>query len=167
MGGTVAVESRLGVGSDFCISLPLVKAPGASGLLLPEKKTPVQLQDNEFTILYIEDNLSNRQLIQEILGTIPGIGFLSATTGAEGIELALVQRPDLILLDLNLPDICGYEVFERIKANPACERTPIIAVSANAIQDEINRGLAMGFTEYICKPIDIPVFLSVVAKHLR
>ncbi|WP_066070647.1 ATP-binding protein [Neobacillus soli] len=167
MGGTVAVESRMGVGSDFCISLPLVKAPGASVLPQLEKKAPIQLEDNEFTILYIEDNLSNLQLIKEILGTIPGIGFLSAVTGAEGIELALVQRPDLILLDLNLPDLNGYEVFERIKANPACERTPIIALSANAIQADINRALAKGFTDYICKPIDIPVFLSVVANHLR
>ncbi|MFF2447152.1 ATP-binding protein [Neobacillus sp. NPDC058068] len=167
MGGTVAVESRMGVGSDFCISLPLVKAPGASRLRLLEKKAPVQLQDNEFTILYIEDNLSNMQLIQEILGTIPGIGFLSAATGAEGIELAFVQRPDLILLDINLPDLNGCEVFDRIKANPACEQTPIIALSANAIQDEIDRVLAKGFTEYICKPVDIPAFLSVVAKHLR
>ncbi|MFJ5717785.1 ATP-binding protein [Neobacillus sp. NPDC093127] len=167
MGGTVAVESQMGVGSDFCISLPLVKTPGASGLPQIEKTALVQLEDNEFTILYIEDNLSNLQLIKEILSTIPGIGFLSAVTGAEGIELAVVQRPDLILLDLNLPDLNGCEVFDRIKANPACERTPVIAVSANALQDEINRVLAKGFTEYICKPIDIPAFLSVVAKHLH
>ncbi|KLT15586.1 hypothetical protein AA980_23205 [Neobacillus vireti] len=167
MGGTVAVESQLGIGSDFCISLPLMKSPGASGQPLLEKKAPVKLEDNEFTILYIEDNLSNLQLIKEILGAIPGICFHSAATGVEGIELAIGQLPDLILLDLNLPDLNGFEVYDRIKENHACEQTPIIALSANAIQDEINRALAKGFTEYICKPVDIPAFLSVVAKHLR
>jgi ribose transport system substrate-binding protein len=160
------VESRIGEGSDFWISLPLVNAQVTIDQQLMEGERPALLQGDNFTILYIEDNLLNLQLVKEILGTIQGISLISAMTGSEGMELAAEWRPDLILLDLNLPDLHGYEVFDRIKANPAYEQTPIIALSANAMPEEINQALGKGFTEYICKPIDIMAFLTVLSKHL-
>ncbi len=166
MGGKVGVESRIGEGSDFWISLPLVNAQVAIDRQLMEGERPALLQGHNFTILYIEDNLLNLQLVIEILGTIQGISLISAMTGSEGMELAAEWRPDLILLDLNLPDLHGYEVFDRIKANPAYEQTPIIALSANAMPEEINQALGKGFAEYICKPIEIPAFLTVLSKHL-
>jgi len=166
MNGEVGVESSCGNGSDFWISLPLVYAPAESGMKLYETTSQLQLQDDDYTILYIEDNLLNFQLVEEILATIPGIVLLSATTGIEGIAAAAERRPDLILLDLNLPDLNGYEVLARIKANPECEQTPIIAVSANAMPDEIKQALAYGVAEYITKPIDIPTFLSLLANYV-
>ena len=164
MGGNVGVKSS-NEGSDFWISLPLVHAPAVNDRKLYKATSQLQLHDHNFTILYIEDNLLNLQLVKEILATIPGIDLISAPSGSEGVAVAVERRPDVILLDLNLPDLNGYEVLARIKANPGCEQKPIIAVSANAMPEEIKHALAIGFAEYITKPIDIPAFLSLLAKY--
>ncbi|MEH7356274.1 ATP-binding protein [Neobacillus drentensis] len=165
MDGKVGVKSS-NEGSDFWISLPLVHAPAANDQKFYKTTSQLQLQDHNITILYIEDNLLNFQLVKEILATIPGIDLISAATGSEGVTVAAERRPDVILLDLNLPDLNGYEVLAKIKANPGYEQTPIIAVSANAMPEEIKYALASGFVEYITKPIDIPAFLSLLAKYV-
>jgi len=165
MGGKVGVKSS-NEGSDFWISLPLVHAPAVNDRKLYKATSQLQLHDHNFTILYIEDNLLNLQLVKEILATIPGIDLISAPSGSEGVAVAVERRPDVILLDLNLPDLNGYEVLARIKANPGCEQKPIIAVSANAMPEEIKHALSIGFAEYITKPIDIPAFLSLLAKYV-
>ncbi|WP_423334765.1 ATP-binding protein [Neobacillus sp. 19] len=166
MGGNIGLQSDSGEGSDFWISLPLVDAPAVENEDSFPTVTEPQLEYTDFMILYIEDNLQNVQLVKEIFATIPGIHLISAMTGYEGMVLAMERKPDLILLDLNLPDLNGCDVFARIKANPACAQTPIIAVSANAMPNVIKQVRAKGFAEYISKPIDIPTLLSTIAKYI-
>lgn len=167
MGGKLGVESQIGVGSDFWISLPRVRANKADHLVSVEENEMTLPEHKEVTILYIEDQLSNQLLVAEILKNVQGMKLLTARTGSEGLWAAANQKMDLILLDLHLPDMNGEEVFEKLKSNPQCTDIPVIALSANAMKEDIDRTLAMGFTEYITKPFDVPAFIKVILKHLR
>jgi PAS domain S-box-containing protein len=167
MGGKFGVESQLGVGSDFWVSIPMVQAHETNHPVLLEKNEMLLPKHKEYNILYIEDRLSNQQLVAGILSDIKGMKLLTASSGSEGIRAAENQKTDLILLDLQLPDMNGVEVFERLKSNPQSTDIPVIALSANAMQEDIDRTLAKGFKEYITKPFDVPDFLKVIIKHLR
>lgn len=167
MGGEVGVESQVGEGSNFWISLPVARSiQSTPSLSLRQQMVPLP-QDKQVTILYIEDHQSNLQLVNEILGTYQSVTLLSAQTGLAGLRMTCEKKIDLILLDLHLPDLNGFEVLERLKANGATEGIPAIAVSANAMKDDIDRALLKGFSDYITKPIDVPAFLSIISKHLE
>ena len=106
------------------------------------------------TILYIEDNPDNKTLVQRALEA-KGYTLLWATTGLNGLEQAGTQKPDLILLDINLPDIDGYEVARRLKADPNLRTIPIIAITANALKGDADKALAAGCDVYMSKPINL------------
>lgn len=167
MGGKLGVESQIGVGSDFWISLPRVQSNEADQLVSLEKNEMTIPEHNEFNILYIEDQLSNQLLVAEILKNVQGMKLLTARSGTEGLRAAANQKMDLILLDMHLPDMNGEEVYERLKSNPKWTDIPVIVLSANAMKEDIDRTLAMGIKEYITKPFDVPAFLRVIEKHLR
>ncbi|TDL61505.1 PAS domain-containing sensor histidine kinase [Rhodococcus qingshengii] len=167
MGGKLGVESQLGVGSDFWVSIPMVQTHETNYPVLLEKNEMTLPEHKEYQILYIEDHLSNQQLVAEILGNIKGMKLHTACSGSEGIRAAENRKIDLILLDLKLPDMNGVEVFEGLKSNPQSTDIPVIALSANAMQEDIDRTLAEGFKEYITKPFDVPAFIEVILKHLR
>lgn len=166
MGGEMGVASRINTGSDFWMKLPLAPRPAASAEIVQAESNKSFPKDDSYIILYIEDNILNVQLVEELIGTIEGISLISAQTGLEGLAMVKNHSPDLILLDIYLPDFDGFEVLKRIKEDHDHEQIPVIALSANAVQGEIDRALAAGFTEYICKPIDGPIFLSIIAKRL-
>ncbi|MGG3471100.1 ATP-binding protein [Neobacillus pocheonensis] len=165
MGGKLGVESQIGVGSDFWIRLPRVQTNEADHPVALEKNEMPISEHKEYKILYIEDQLSNQLLVAEILKNVQGMKLLTARTGMEGLRAAANQKIDLILLDLHLPDMNGEEVFEKLKSNPQCTGIPVIALSANAMKEDIDRIIKMGFKEYITKPFDVPTFIKVIVKN--
>lgn len=167
MGGEAGVKSQKGEGSDFWISLPMVRASHSTLQRSFEQQEVLLSQNKKMTILYVEDHLSNLQLVSEIVKNVSGMTLLSARTGLDGLQIAKAQKVDLILLDLNLPDINGFEVLEKLKSNEETKNIPVIAVSANALKEDRNRALVKGFKEYITKPIDVSAFLSTISKHMK
>jgi CheY-like chemotaxis protein len=119
------------------------------------------------TILYIEDNLSNLELIRHILSQRPQVSLFSAVRGELGVELALRQRPDLILLDLHLPDIPGDEVLRRLRDTPETRNTPVIMISADATAGQADRMLKAGARAYLTKPFDVKQFLGLIDELLK
>lgn len=118
-------------------------------------------------MLYIEDNVANVHLVTNIIKLEPSYTLLSASTGKEGLEMAANEKVDLILLDLNLPDIDGYGIFETLKTMEETKDIPIIVVSANVMPQAIQRTLDKGFDHYLTKPINVKVFLTVVNETLN
>ncbi len=117
-------------------------------------------------ILYIEDNPENRLLVQRIL-VAEGFDLLTADSGAAGITLADKERPDLILVDINLPELDGYSVTARLKNIPHLARVPVIALTANVMKGDKEKTLAAGCDGYIQKPIDVDQFPRQLARFLE
>ena len=163
----MGVDSVLGEGSTFWVEL----LETDSSLLVADAYEGPNPDDTEpftnRTVLYIEDNLASVQLIERVFSRWHGLKLLSAMQGSLGLDLATRHVPDLILLDLHLPDMHGVEVLERLRANPNTKSIPVIITSADATPGQRERLLAAGANGYMTKPLDIPDFLSVVRDHLE
>jgi len=167
MGGTIQVTSVVGEGSRFTVRLPAAEWQ-ASGAASP---TSTEYDERTATVLYIEDNPSNTMLVESALSLRPHVRFISAVQGQLGLELARDHRPDLILLDLHLPDMSGDEVLAGLRADERTASVPVIVVSADATNARIAELMAAGAHAYITKPLVIRDFLEAVdvalATHLR
>jgi len=129
MNGTIGVDSRPGEGSTFWIDLPLTGSLLARSDLFPEPDVfPANALSTEHRVLYIEDNLSNLRLIEQLLARRPAIDLLTATTVSEGLQLAKHHAPDLILLDLNLPDMHGYDLLQQLRSTKGAAETPVVVI---------------------------------------
>jgi CheY-like chemotaxis protein len=166
MGGTLGVESRVGRGSTFWIELPTVAGPLEH--LERQAIPPASAAGTAWahTVLYVEDNASNIELVARILQHRSSTRLRTATEGRPGIELARELRPDVILLDLNLPDIQGYDVLRRLKGDRSTQDIPVIVISADATPGQIQRLLAAGSVGYLTKPIDVGEFLKLLDHTL-
>ena len=167
MGGEIGVTSSPGVGSVFWIELAVAGEDGAPPAALPAaRKAPVPADGTApgapHTVLYIEDNPANLKLVQEIVRFRSDLRLVSAPDGHFGLSLARSQKPDIILMDLNLPGLSGFEVLAQLRREPETARIPAIAVSANAMRADIDRALAAGFAHYLTKPIDIGQFNEAI-----
>jgi PAS domain S-box-containing protein len=169
MYGTLSARSVVGEGSTFSVELPIVSSPlddwagtaGAEGL---ERRAP--RAERSASLLYIEDNLANLELIETVLDLRPEVTLFSALQGHLGVRMARKHRPDLILLDLHLPDIPGVEVLRRLRDDPRTRTIPVIVVSADATPSTIQRFKAQGAYGYLTKPIDVDQLLESVDRIL-
>lgn len=168
MGGTCGVESRLNEGSTFWVELPKTSSV-AETLNIHAQLEELPLKENaidESVVLYIEDNSSNIELVTQILlAKRPNVKLVTTVYGKQTLELALKHKPNLILLDLNLPDIHGSEVFEILKHHEIARQIPVIIVSADAMQAQVNKLLEAGVRQYLTKPFDVPNFLQIIDQY--
>ncbi|MDP2916252.1 MAG: PAS domain S-box protein [Candidatus Aminicenantes bacterium] len=170
MGGVIGVESTVGKGSVFWIELNLTaERQPAAGAAEPTAVAQAQVQHGapRRTLLYVEDNPANLKLVEQLIARRPDMRLLSAADGNLGIELARNNQPDVILMDINLPDISGSEALKILRADPATTHIPVIALSANAIPRDIENGLAAGFFRYLTKPIKVNEFMDALDVALK
>jgi CheY-like chemotaxis protein len=170
MNGTISVSSKKDIGSHFWIELPYiacnVKQESETLTSLKVKKPFVESETHK--ILYVEDNPANLRLVEHIINKIrSNIKMLSTPSGELCIDLAIENKPDLILLDINLPGIDGYKVFEILKNYDETSNIPVIAISANAMPEDMEQARLLGFSDYITKPINIPTFVKKVSNILK
>ena len=173
MGGAIGVESEVGVGSVFWFELMAVAEPHVS-MQESEPAAFAQVQMRRearpHTLLYVEDDPANMKLVERIIARHADIHLLTAVNGNSGIEIARASRPDVILMDINLPDLSGLEVLKILRLDSDTARIPVIAISANAMPIDIDRGLKAGFFRYITKPINVNEFMEamdVALEHVQ
>lgn len=169
MSGEIGVNSLKGAGSTFWVQFPLAQSaepvmphPPIAGVSQPVAAECGGVAVR--TVLCMEDNPNNLQLMESILGMLPGVRMLSAISPGLGLEMARAHQPDLILLDINLPDMDGFEVMRCLREHPSTKSIPVVAVSANAMEQDLARGMAAGFADYVTKPIDVGRLLRVVEE---
>ncbi len=165
MGGTLDVDTTLGQGSTFWIELALVEAPVERYERLTAGTTPAPIQpppEDRHVVLYIEDNLANLKLVQNLLGRRPNIKIIPAMQGRLGLELAREHHPALVLLDLHLPDIGGDQVLQELRDDPATTSIPVVILSADATPGQVQRLLSAGATAYLTKPFDVRELLGIL-----
>jgi len=162
MGGTLGVKSTPGVGSTFWIELPLANALDLERPETPRPEWGLATSSALRTILYVEDNLANQQLIEGILAYRPAVTLLCAMQGSLGLELAAEHHPDLILLDLHLPDMPGEEVLRRLRINEQTRDIPVVVITADASAATSKKLLAAGVSASVTKPVDVSLFLAAI-----
>ncbi|MBL0730507.1 PAS domain-containing hybrid sensor histidine kinase/response regulator [Piscinibacter sp. HJYY11] len=174
MGGDLTVTSEPGRGSEFRVTLPAERPPE------PVEREPhttfhADLGDDpassaRLNVLYIEDNPVNVVLVQELVALRPDVSLSVAVDGLSGVTRAVAELPHVVLVDMQLPDIDGFEVLRRLKAEPMLSDATIVALSANAMPEDVNRAKQAGFDDYWTKPIDFHAFLrnltSLAQVHL-
>ncbi len=168
MDGQIGVVSEVGTGSRFWIDLPgaeLIDKP-TELIPAPEQKTMSQASTRSNIVLQIEDNPSNTKLVEALLTKRPFVKVISAATPSQGLSLAMQLQPDLVLLDIQLPEMDGYEVMRRLQGEEKTRHIPVVAISANAMPRDIKRGQEAGFLEYLTKPIDARQFLEMIDHQL-
>jgi signal transduction histidine kinase/ActR/RegA family two-component response regulator len=165
MKGEIGVTSTPGVGSTFWITLstaaPLLQPAAQIGL---DAGIAAAAPSNEAPrlILYIEDNPANLRLVQEVVGFRADLRLMSAPDGHTGLAMAHTHRPAIVLMDLNLPGMNGFEVLAQLRRDPQTAHIPAVALTANAMPQDIERGLSAGFDRYLTKPIDIEQFNEAI-----
>ncbi len=169
MGGKLGVDSILGVGSTFWIELPQSESHQdklkKSGILDALESI---ISEKTGTILYVEDNVSNIELVEQILTSQrANIRLVTSTLGRRTLDLAVANNPDLILLDLNLPDIHGSEVINLLMNDERTKSIPVVIISADAMPHQLDRLLHAGAKKYLTKPLDVSDFLKIIDEYIK
>jgi PAS domain S-box-containing protein len=173
MGGVIGVESRVGFGSVFWFELPAAAAPELEFGADRENGVDqaVHLMPHEFsakrTLLYVEDNPANLTLVEQLIARRSDLKLLSAIDGHMGIQLARAYLPAVILMDINLPGISGFGALKILHDDSATAHIPVLALSANAVPRDIERGLEAGFFRYLTKPIKVNEFMDALDVALQ
>lgn len=167
MGGSIDLNSELGKGTSFFVDLPQADGPPEKKeTLYKQNQLPLGTIDGEYTLLYVEDNIQNRQLLQAILKTTPNLKLITAEDAESGIDMAIHRKPDLILMDINLPEMDGFEALEKLKEFKETKHTPIVALSGNAMPLDIRKAIDSGFVDYLAKPFNVSELYQVIGGVL-
>jgi len=170
MGGTIGVASTIGSGSVFWFELNSTDAPqlavdpampAAMALAPAQHGVPLR------TLLYVEDNPANLKLVEQLIARRPDMRLLVATDGDLGVQLARANQPEVILMDINLPGISGIEALKILREDPATAHIPVVALSANAMPRDVEKGLQAGFFRYLTKPIRVNEFMNTLDVALK
>jgi CheY-like chemotaxis protein len=170
MGGVIGVESAVGEGSVFWIEMNLTDERQAhTDNAEFRAAAPLQLPVSSKlrTLLYVEDNPANLMLIERLIDRRPDLRLLTAGDGYSGIEMARASMPDVILMDINLPGISGIKALKILSEDPATKHIPVVALSANAMPRDIEKGLDAGFFKYLTKPLKINEFMETLDEVLK
>lgn len=167
MGGAISFDSQIGVGTCFSVDFKISDEIKQNEPVLVESKVAplkqIAKREGKFHILYIEDNIMNTQLVQKVLKkNRPDVELLCADHAREGIELAVKNQPDLILMDIQLPEIDGIQAFKKLRTFNETRDIPVIALSANAMKHQVEEVMSLGFKLYMTKPINIHKLLNTI-----
>jgi CheY-like chemotaxis protein len=170
MDSELCAESTLGEGSTFFFELPSALAPEDVMVNLSSATNNPRAQsvfEKQYTILLIEDNSSNLRLIEMILTNRPEVTLYSAIQGSQGLDLARQHEPDMILLDLHLPDMSGQQILNQLKRSAITRDIPVVVVSADATPSRMQNLLDQGVTAYLTKPLNVVQFLQILDETLQ
>ena len=171
MGGVLAVDSVVGKGSIFSIEMNLTTerqaAPDAIDASSASTRADADAGVTTWTVLYVEDNPANLMLVEDLIARRADIRLLSARDALSGIDIARSAQPDVILMDINLPGISGVRALKILADDPLTARIPVVALSANAMSHDIEKGLEAGFFRYLTKPIKINEFMDTLDEALK
>ena len=164
MGGEIGFSSEIGVGSAFWVEFPAsATAPEATMIM---DQVPAAADAMLGKIVYIEDNPVNLSLMEAIIARLNGVQMFSAHTAELGLDMAMAEKPDLIIMDINLPGMDGLEAIRTIKRTAGIDQIPVIAISAKTTKNHIEAGLHAGFLDYFTTPIDISKLIGSIESAL-
>ena len=170
MGGTIGVESAVGVGTVFWVEFASAQAPALDNVeevALDRRLLAAPEASEQLTLLYVEDNPANLALVEQLIARRGDLKLITAIDAYLGIELARTYMPDVILMDINLPGMSGYGALKVLRDDPLTAQIPVLALSANAVPRDIEKGIEAGFFRYLTKPIRVREFMDAldVALH--
>ncbi len=170
MGGEIGVESSIGKGATFWIELNLSAEQTLQAHSIHDAELTnahIDAETNCHSLLYVEDNPANLMLVEDLMARRPDIRLLTARDATRGIEIARASLPDVILMDINLPGISGIKALKILSEDPLTASIPVVALSANAIPRDIEKGLEAGFFRYLTKPIKVNEFMNTLDVALK
>ncbi len=169
MNGNINFVSEIGKGSTFWIEIPLIERVEnqQDNLITNQSNKYLMFDKLEASVLYVEDNAANIRLMKSLTGNIEGLKLMVAINARDGIALAKEKQPDIIILDINLPDMNGIDVFKELGNLPETAHIPVIALSAAASNSDIQKGLSAGFKYYLTKPMDLNEIISAMKSLLK
>ncbi len=171
MDGEVGFSSTPGNDTTFWIDLPLHLSPRPESRPSPRAQAQHEAvlaskDGSPFLVLYVEDNPANVELMEELLSSFDGVRLVTAATGEQALALLADLRPSVVILDINLPGMSGFDVLKQIRAMPARAGVPVVALSASAMDRDLKRAEDAGFARYLTKPVNVDVLLSTLERLL-
>ena len=171
MGGRIGFASEIGIGSTFWIEVPSAMLHGndteRQAVSMSDTEQPFKLASGgSRKLLYVEDDESNLRLLEEVISHIPNLTLLAAPDAENGLRIARESGPDIVLMDINLPGMSGFEALEKLKRQPETQNIPVIALSAAAMSKDIQKGIQAGFFAYLTKPFVIDDLLNTIDQAL-